>query len=299
MTEETPRAGGRAGVLLVAHGTVKSEAELPEFLLRIRRGRPVPPALLAEMQHRYRAIGGSPLLTLTQAQADALAAHLELPVAVGMRLWDPPIEQGLRELAERGARRIVVLPLAPFSVGVYHDAAVRAASTAELPAGTELVSVEPWGLEPCFVEAHVERLRQARERHPNAALLVTAHSLPLAVLRTGDRYADEVSATVQAIERAVAAPLTLAYQSQGNEGEWLGPDLRAALEEFARRGQREVVLSPVGFLAEHVETLFDLDFEAQRWAAELGLTLHRLPALNTDARFISALGAVVKRALQA
>ena len=115
--------GAHDGVLLVAHGTVTDLDDLPEFVLKIRRGRPAPPGLIEELRRRYVAIGGSPLLEITRVQARALAKLLDLPVLVGMRLWHPTVEDVLRAIGGLGLRRLCVLPLAPFSVEVYWQAA--------------------------------------------------------------------------------------------------------------------------------------------------------------------------------
>ncbi len=116
---------GSTGVLLVAHGTVKDLADLPAFVARIRHGRPPPPGLIDELRHRYEAIGGSPLLRVTAEQSRALSARTGLPVLLGMRLWDPSVEDALREAARLGLTRLVLVPLAPFSVDVYAAAARR------------------------------------------------------------------------------------------------------------------------------------------------------------------------------
>lgn len=289
------------GILLVAHGTIASLDELPDFLLSIRRGRPPSPELLAEMHRRYALVGGSPLLTITQAQAHALAAATGLPVLVGMRLWRPTVETALVEAAQRGYRQLCVLPLAPFSVSVYHEAAARSlvAVGPQLAAPIELVKVAPWGSEPLLIQAHAEPIRAALARHPGASVLLTAHSLPLAVIRAGDRYALEVESAVQAIGQALSHPVELAYQSQGTEGSWLEPNVKAKLEEFAQQGVKEVIVAPIGFLSDQIETQYDLDIEAAGWAGELGLTLIRIPALNTAPALIETLAQVVQRALGA
>jgi ferrochelatase len=283
-------------VLLVAHGTVQDEAELPGFLLKVRRGRPAPDALIAETRRRYALIGGSPLLQITRAQAEALQARLQVPVVVAMRLWHPFVEEVLPELRNAGVEHVCVLPMAPFSVDVYHQAAIGAASAAGLREAFEFVPVEPWGSEPALVAAHVEAIEAAG---PADATIVTAHSLPQAVLRGGDRYAVEVEASAQAVAARLGATLNLAYQSQSGEGDWLGPDLRTVLERVHRAGARRIRLAPIGFLADHVETLYDLDIEAQAWAAELGVEVIRVPALNTSPGLIDAMESVARRALRA
>lgn len=290
-------------VLLLAHGTISDASELPTFLQTIRRGRPVPPELLAEMQHRYDTIGGSPLLQYTREQAQGLSARLGCPVAVAMRLWHPRVEAVLPGLIAAGVSRVCLLPLAPFSVDVYVRAAREAASAFEQ--ALQFVAVEPWGLEPPFIQAQAALIAEyltaaSSSATPEAseALVLTAHSLPMAVIRAGDRYASEVSACADAIQSALGRRAHLAFQSQGADGgEWLAPDLRQTLGELAQAGTRRVVIAPFGFLADHVETLYDLDVEAAAWCEELGLTLVRVPALNSRPDFLDALATIARRAL--
>lgn len=289
------------GVLLVAHGTVSNLDDLPAFIARIRHGRPASPELLADLRSRYERVGGSPLLEITRAQASALARRLELPVLVGMRLWDPSVEDALRGAAHLGIRRLVVLPLAPFSVSVYWQAAQRSLESIQAELGAcapVLVPVPAWGEEPLFVEAHAEAIRAHAGDLSESELLLSAHSLPLVAIRAGDRYQAEVEACARAIGARLSRPYRVVYQSQGADGgEWLGPDLHAVLRACHALGKRRIVLAPFGFLADHVETLYDLDVEARGWAEELGLSLTRVPALNTDERFTAALANVAERAL--
>jgi len=292
----------RTGILLVAHGTVANVADLPAFVARIRHGRPPPPGLVQELTRRYEAIGGSPLLRVTEQQARALEARTGLPVLLGMRLWEPSVEDAFREAAKRGLARLVLVPLAPFSVEVYGAAARRSLDSvrAELGEATpELVVCEPWGSEPAFVNAQCAALQAAlRIDSRDSAVMLTAHSLPRAAIRAGDRYQAEVEASARAIAERLGRGCELAYQSQGADGgEWLGPDLRHTFERLAQAGVRQITLSPFGFLADHVETLFDLDIEARAWATELGLGFERVPALNTAPGLIEALSMVAQRAL--
>jgi len=294
----------RTGILLVAHGTVSDLADLPAFVARIRHGRPPPPGLVAELTRRYEAIGGSPLLRVTEDQARALEARTGLPVLLGMRLWQPSVEAAYHRAAERGIARLVLVPLAPFSVGVYGAAALRSLESvrAELGQATpELVVCEPWGAEPEFVEAQCAALRAPlRIDSRDSAVVLTAHSLPRAAIRAGDRYQAEVEASARAIAERLGRSCELAYQSQGADGgEWLGPDLRQTFQRLAGAGVRQITLSPFGFLADHVETLYDLDIEARGWASALGLGFERVPALNTAPGLIEALSAVALRAAHA
>ncbi|HTQ05432.1 MAG TPA: ferrochelatase [Polyangiaceae bacterium] len=287
----------RTAVLLTAHGTVADLDELPRFLLRIRAGRPVPPELLAETRRRYALIGGSPLLRVTEEQAMLLERRLGVPVFVGMRLAEPTLEDALRRAEERGSEHVVLLPLAPFSVHVYAAAAeaARAHLLEERRKPPTLTVVPPWGQSSHFVRAHAQAIRP--HLASPARLVLTAHSLPLVALRGGDPYADQVRDSAAAIGKELGQPFELAFQSQGEGGgEWLGPTLKSALEAAKRDGARRVVVAPIGFLSEHVETLYDLDIEARAWAAELGLEWSRVPALGHAEGLIEALADVAGKA---
>lgn len=284
------------GVLLVAHGTVESLDDLPAFVARIRHGRPAPPGLVEELRRRYEAIGGSPLLRITREQAQALARRLEVPVLTAMRLWEPGVEQALRGAASLGLSRLVVIALAPFSQHVYWQAALESAKQVE--SGLELLSAEAWGQEPDFVRAHAELIRS--HAPPGAALVLSAHSLPRAVVDRGDPYARLVEASAAALSAELGAPARLCYQSQGEGGgDWLGPGVRETLSALSAQGHRSVAWAPFGFVADHVETLYDLDVEAQGIARELGLALTRVPALNLHPGLTAALSAVALRVASA
>jgi protoporphyrin/coproporphyrin ferrochelatase len=287
----------RTAVLLTAHGTVAELDELPAFLSRIRGGRPVPPELLAETRRRYELIGGSPLLRVTEEQAALLERRAGVPVFVGMRLAEPTIDAALARAAERGIERVVVAPLAPFSVHVY-AAAVEAARERLVATGVQppaLVVVEAWGLESAFIRAHAAAIRPHLDR--SSTLVLTAHSLPLVALRDGDPYERQVRESAEAVGRELGLPFELAFQSQSEGGEWLGPTLKSTLEAAKAGGAARVVVAPFGFLTEHVETLYDLDIEARGQAEALGLAWQRVPALGRAEGLIEALAKAVSRVL--
>lgn len=294
--------GSHDGVLLIAHGTVTDLEDLPEFLKQIRRGRPASAELAAEIRRRYEAIGGSPLLDITKRQAAALSKRLDVPALVGMRLWRPSVEDVLRGISGLRLRRLALVPLAPFSVAVYVDAAMRAVERVreELGPGLpELVPVEPWGTEPNLIAGMAEKIAAALPADERlTSVILTAHSLPTQAIRAGDRYETEFRATAEAVAARLGRQAVVAFQSQGADGgDWLGPELGAVLESERARGIERVVVSPIGFPAEHVETLFDLDIEARQQAEALGLEWVRVPALNDDPSLIDALEAVTRRAL--
>jgi len=286
-----------AGVLLVAHGTVENLDDLGAFVARIRHGRPAPPGLVEELRGRYEAIGGSsPLLQTTRLQAQALGKRLEAPVLVAMRLWEPGVERALAGAAALGLSRLVVIALAPFSQHVYWQAALQVAKTAG--SSIQLVPSAPYAEEPEFVAAHVELI----ERHApaTAPLVLSAHSLPRVAVERGDPYARLVEGAARAVSARLGRPARLCYQSQGADGgQWLGPSVRETLTALAAEGQREVAWAPFGFLADHVETLYDLDVEAKAVAQELSLSFVRVPALNLHPGLTAALASVAIRSISA
>lgn len=295
---------GETAVVLIAHGTVERLDDLPLFLANIRRGQPAPPALVAEVRRRYEAMGGrSPLLDVTVSLAKKLQGRLGVPVRPAMRLFHPYPEEVLEELAAEGIREVVVVPLAQHSAHVY-AAAVRDAAK-KVPAIARVRAARNWGSEPLLVDAFAKAASDALSKAPpDAALVLTAHSLPKSVIDAGDPYAREFEASANSVAEAVRAKggrfaeHVVAYQSQGmSGGEWLGPDLRTSLERLARAGRKHVVVAPIGFLADHVEILYDLDIEAKSWADELGIVLSRSASLNDDDALVAALERVTTRVM--
>jgi len=280
------------GVLLMAHGTPSSLDEMPEYLTLVRSGRAPSPDLIEEMRHNYAAIGGrSPLTDITLAQADALRARLGagIPVAVGMRNWNPFIKDALASLADAGVTRVVGIPLAPqfstLSVQKYNDAA-RAA----LPARMTFEAVESFHAHPLLVDAFVERVHAAAPRS-DELVIFTAHSLPVRVIQSGDRYADEVAATAQVVAtKAGITKYRQAFQSAGRTPEpWIGPSLNDVIDEESGNGVRKFLIAPIGFVCDHTEILFDIDIDAARTAREFSTSLRRTESLNTSPTFIRLL----------
>lgn len=284
-------------VLLVGHGTVFELEDLPAFLLKIRRGRPAPRELVEDLHHRYSAIGGSPLLSTTEEVARLVELELGQPVRVAMRLWDPLIADVLAQLDLGSTKRIIVVPVAPFSVHIYGAAVIEALGDSPL-AGVEVRVADPYGTHPQLTRAWVDRIRP--QLGAGETLLLTAHSLPVRAIQAGDPYQQQVEAAAAAVGAALGlkqGEFHLAYQSQGaSGGAWLGPDLEETFDRLRGGGTRRIVLAPIGFLSDHVETLYDLDIEAQAWARDRDLELARVPALNTDAGLIATLADVARAA---
>jgi ferrochelatase len=288
-------------LLLVAHGTVENLDDLPAFVTNIRRGHAPPPELIAELRRRYAAIGGrSPLLDISRSLAKKLERRLGVPTRIAMRLWHPYAGAVATELAAAGVNALAVVPLAQHSAAIYGDVVKKAVSELALPMSVHCAT--NWGQSPALVEAYAGEIRKVlaalpREARDKTTLLLTAHSLPVAIIRAGDQYEKEFRASAEAVVKLLGedAPRhVVAFQSQGigTGMEWLGPDLQATLGEIAKSGQKKVIFAPIGFLADHVEILYDLDVEAREWARGLGLETERAASLNDSDALVEAIAAV-------
>jgi ferrochelatase len=289
----------KLGVLLLAHGAPERVEDVESYLTFVRGGRPASARIVEEVKSRYQAIGGSsPLLAWTRAQAEALERTLGIPVFFGMRNWHPFIRETMESVRDAGLDRIAAISLAPqfseLSVGLY----IRRTEEARRDAGVaaEIRWARSFHDEPLLIEAFAEKLE------PLAAgrkVLLTAHSLPEKALAGGDPYDRETRATAA----AVAARLHLtgwefAYQSQGlTDDRWLGPTVESCLDRYAAAGIREVVVCPIGFVCDHVETLYDVDVVFRNYAGARGISVVRPEALNGSGKFTAALAEVAKRCL--
>jgi ferrochelatase len=292
-------------VLLVSHGTVDSLDDLTAFVTNVRRGHALPPGLVVELRRRYEVIGGkSPLNAVNAEIADKLQRLLRVRVAWASRLWRPTVRDVIQSLAGEGVERVAMVPLAQHSAQIYAADARRAAEGL----GVALACAPNWGQSPALCAAFASRIAGVLAASPDASrttLVMSAHSLPRSVVDAGDPYEREMRAAADAIAGIVKRLLgrevhwTVAFQSQGmpaaGDGSvgWLGPDLKAALDDIQARGDRHVVVAPVGFLADHVEILYDLDIEARSMAMERGLSYARSPSLNADGDLVEAIAGVV------
>jgi ferrochelatase len=293
-------------VLLSCHGTISRPSDIPAFLTNIRRGRPAPEEIVREVTHRFEVIGGSPLMRHSEDQANGLSARLGVPVRVAGRLWEPYPKDVVADLFASGVRRLLSLPLAPQSVDVYNAVVREAARSFE---GLALVEAPAWGSERALIDAFVETIDDAlalidftSQPRAETAVVLTAHSLPKRVIAAGDPYEQQFREMAGLVARALEGrghPVLVAFQSQGMTGdEWLGPDLPSTFRSLVERGISGAVVAPIGFVAEHVETLYDLDVEAPKIAKDAGLArFSRARAVNARPRFIDALEAVARRAL--
>lgn len=299
------------GVLLMAYGGPDSLEDVEPYLADVT-GRRLPPPLIEEIRERYRLIGGkSPLLEITNAQARALADRLSAlgcaaSVFVGMRHWHPYIRDTVRVMQPYAFRRVIGLCLSPYyssmSIGAYAKKMEEA--KAENGASWESVLVESYHDHPLLLQAFAERLRAVLDAYSSAEraavqVIFSAHSLPERILQAGDPYDRQLRQTVHGV-LSLIGPLSwrFAYQSQGRTSEpWLGPKVETVLEELHQAGHRHVLMAPIGFIADHVEVLYDVDVLFQGVAREKGMRLDRIESLNTSPLFIETLADLVRARL--
>jgi protoporphyrin/coproporphyrin ferrochelatase len=294
-------------VLLLAHGSPDSVAEVPEFLLRVTGGRPLPQPVVEEVQHRYGLIGRSPLTELTLKQGNLLARELGLPVYVGMRNWKPFVADAVRTMTSDGIEHAVAICLAPqnsrTSVGLY-----CAALAGEQPHFT-VDFVESWHSHPLLIKAFAEKLRAGWDRASremgtqNVPIIFTAHSVPERTIAEGDPYESQAKETASLVAREAAlAPdaWSFAFQSQGmSGGAWLGPRVEDTILSLKEKGHRGVFLQPIGFLCDHVEVLYDIDIGFKQFAEKQGMRLWRAESLNDSPLLAAALADVARSRLAA
>jgi ferrochelatase len=313
----------KRAVLLLAHGTPETIEQIPEYLRNVVSGRPLAPAVIEEIQHRYSLIGRSPLTEITLEQARLVEAELvetgeTVRVYVGMRNWRPYIPDVVRQMRADGVEEVAVLCMAPqnsrTSVGLYRRAV-------EAEAGTVRIDFTAgWAHHPLLVQAFAERLRPALQRlsaavgHP-VPVLFTAHSVPCRTIQAPaategqprlwpgegvDPYAVEAKATATLVADQVPeiSRWWFAFQSQGaSGGPWIGPSVESTLDSIAAGGVKALVLQPIGFLCDHVEILFDVDILFRDYAAKLGIRLERPESLNASPTLAKAVADLARQSL--
>jgi ferrochelatase len=295
-------------VLLMAYGTPSSMEDIEPYLTDIRRGHKPTLDAVEDLKSRYRRIGGrSPLLDITRAQASALrqklnSEGLNTQVYIGMKHWHPYIREVVPQIVNDGFERIIALVLAPhysqMSIGGYKQALGEAVTDS----GRLRVNfVESWYDHPLFHRALQEKIQIALNQFSTpekVQLLFTAHSLPERILQSNDPYPTQLQSSCQSVANLLQRKdWSFAYQSAGQTKEkWLGPDLIDFLRELVhRRNLTDVLVVPIGFVADHLEILFDIDVKAQEFARSNGLNLERTESLNSNPTFISALADIIQK----
>ncbi len=316
---------GKQAVLLLAHGTPETVEQIPDYLRNVVSGRPVPPQVVEEIQHRYSLIGRSPLTDITLEQSRLVEAELastghSVAVYVGMRNWRPYIPDVVRLMRAAGVEQAAVVCLAPqnsrTSVGLY-----RRAVDAEA-AGLQIDFTEGWAEHPLLIQAFAERLRPAlgkltAEVGAPVPVLFTAHSVPCRTIQTpapapdaqprlwpgqgADPYAEDAKRTAALVAAMVPEipQWFFAFQSQGaSGGPWLGPTVEQTLDALAASGVKALILQPIGFLCDHVEILYDVDILFRGYAQKLGIRLERPESLNASPTLARAVADLARQGLQ-
>lgn len=286
----------------MAYGSPERLEDVPAYYAEIRGGRPVRSELVAGLVERYRRLGieeSNPLNAITEQTRAALERELGLPVLAGMKHWTPRIVEAAERALATGARTVAGLVLAPhysrLSIGGY-----RAQLEEALGGRAALVFVESWHDDPGLIDLLSQRVTTLRRERPGEWHVVfTAHSLPARILEENDPYQDQLLETSRLVAQSAGLrEWSFSYQSESDTGEpWLQPDLLDHLGELRARGVSEVLVCPVGFVADHLEIRWDLDTEARAKAEELGMRFARTELPNADPGFVSVLAGIVRRAL--
>jgi len=294
---------GQTTVFLAAFGGPESIDQVPGFVESVL-GRKPPDHVIPEVVERYRTIGGgSPLPGTTRRQAALLEKELgdrghQAKVHVGMLHAHPTIAATADEIASEGIDDVIVVSLAPYRCEVSTDAYEEAVADALGGRVDSVRFAQDWNLTPRYVSALAEMLAENLEEAPSGSpVIFAAHSLPQRMIDQGDPYARQLHETASAV--AVELGLKkweLAYQSVSAAARepWLGPSVEEAMDRLVEAGVRSVVVDPIGFIADHVETLYDNDVEHRAHARSIGLDFHRCLCLNEHPGLIAALADVVE-----
>lgn len=304
------------GVMLMTYGSPATLEDIPTYLRNIRGGRQPDQELIAEFQRRYTLIGGSPLLRITREQAAALQdelrkQHLDGPlfhVVAGMRFAPPFIADLVPEIAA-GAQRLIGVIMSPQYSPIIMSGYTRTLEDAVQQLHRDDLKLQiagDWHLQPHFLSALAQRVKQALDRFPEEVrsqvpVLLTAHSMPKRVVEKEPDYINNLKETAARVAELVGLSndrWMFCYQSAGHTPEeWLKPDFADIMPKLRAAGHTHVLIAPVQFLADHLEILYDIEIGARQQAEENGIQFARTESLNTSPLFIKALADVVKETM--
>lgn len=303
---------GFDAVLVISFGGPEGLEDIRPFLANVVRGRRIPPERLEEVAHHYELFGGvSPLTAITKRQVAGLRERLDargvhVPIYLGMRNWHPMLPDTLRTMARDGVRRAVGFICAAHrsysSCTQYRQNVTdaRAELRREGHPDVGVTYVRDWHNHPGFIEANVQHIDEARQRLPEALrdrarVIFTAHSIPLSMAGV-QRYVAQLKESAALVAgRLGLRDSALVFQSRSGRPEdpWLEPDICDYLRTEARKGLEAAILSPIGFLCDHVEVLYDLDHEAGEVCREIGLPMVRAESVNDDPLFLDTMAELV------
>jgi len=332
------KTGSSTGVLLLNLGGPDSLQAVKPFLFNLFSDREIirlgpsflqkPIAYLisslrgGKTEQAYGLIGGkSPICDITFAQAKALETLLNQPsvsrindipeglrVSVAMRYWHPLIEQVVPELYADGIRRLVVLSLYPQYSVATTGSSLNKLCEVTAKYGIETFSIRSWFDHPLYIDALVSSIHEGLKLFKAAAagdarasgphVLFSAHSLPVKFIEEGDPYVDQIQGTIDAIVRKIDISWSLSYQSKSGPVQWLGPSTDRMIEDLAEKGTKNLLVVPISFVSDHIETLFEIDILYKGMAEKRGMRMERVESLNVSPLFISALQAIVVQAVK-
>ena len=300
-------------VILLAYGGPDSLDDIPEYLLDIRGGRPTSQALINDISDRYRQIGGkSPLLAITRDVATKVESLIETPVYIGMRHWAPYIADVVGQMAADGVQHIAAICMAPhysaLSIGKYRETLETALAGFQNGAGQSisLTFIDSWHTQPAYLAGIAQNMRQTLTRwseteQQRVKTVFTAHSLPSFILEQGDPYDSQLRETAGLLADRLEVPAdrwTFCYQSAAKTGmPWLGPQIEQLVPEMAASGERDLLIAPIGFIADHLEILYDIDIGVQAIAQANNVRVERTPMLNDSQPLVEALATLARAAL--
>ncbi|WP_436862613.1 ferrochelatase [Staphylococcus caeli] len=294
------------GLLVMAYGTPYQESDIEAYYTDIRHGKKPTDDELQDLKDRYQFIGGlSPLANTTQKQAEALCDTLnqvyedvEFKLYIGLKHIHPFIEDAVQSMHKDGIDEAVTVVLAPhyssFSVGAYNKRAQKEADKF----GITFKNVEHYYQQPKFIQYWTEKINETlaeipQAEHDETVLVVSAHSLPKGLIeKNNDPYPNELKHTAELLaQHSNIIHVAEGWQSEGNTGTpWLGPDVQDLTKTlFHEHGYKHFVYTPVGFVCEHLEVLYDNDYECKVVCDALGVNYYRPAMPNTDALFIGAI----------
>ncbi|WAC08420.1 MAG: ferrochelatase [Thermodesulfobacteriota bacterium] len=298
------------GILLLAFGGPSSLEDVEPFLKNVFSGRSLNPFVVNQVKKRYQLIGGkSPLPEITEQQAQLLQNNLKkrgmiCDVSIGMRYWQPFISEAINTLHAKGIKKILCIILSPFSnvaaTGGYNEAVYQ--TIRRFHQTMEAHFVSPWNTHARYLDAAADRIKAglnlfSANIRTSVPIVFSAHSLPLERVSDG-LYVNEIKKTIAGvITRLENHEWYLVFQSQGKEGAWLAPHGEDVLKNIAASGKKDVLVVPLGFVSDHLETLYDLDIVLRKKALDLGLNFQRAPSLNDSPQFIEALTEVIVTSL--
>ncbi|HBM4116782.1 TPA: ferrochelatase [Listeria monocytogenes] len=300
----------KVGLLVMAYGTPYKDEDIERYYTDIRHGHKPSEEMIADLRGRYHVIGGlSPLAKITEAQAYGLEKALnesqdevEFKAYIGLKHIEPFIEDAVEAMHKDGIEEAISIVLAPhyssFSVEAYNK---RAKDAADKLGGLRIKAINDWYKQPKFIQMWADRINETAKQIPadellDTVLIVSAHSLPEKIKQHNDPYPDQLQETADFIfEKVVVPHYALGWQSEGKTGEpWLGPDVQDLTRElYGREKYKHFIYTPVGFVAEHLEVLYDNDYECKVVTDEVGATYHRPPMPNSDPEFLEVLRTVV------